>query len=231
MSAIFSLADGVYFCEPDSRTSVFLDARQDRYYALLGQQHQWFAEIRGARTRVELSAAAETLANRLCAHGILTMGSHRPVVASVLSHPGSEVQECRSAPARVSHTELTNYLFALISTVAVWTMNKKRPHRLFDWAVRSHLATSCEHPRPEQDINSLVDKFHRLSTIFITRNDACLFRSLLLMKFLSRFRIESSLVVAVRMCPFGAHSWVERKGVALNEALEITRDYTPIAVF
>lgn len=59
-------------------------------------------------------------------------------------------------------------------------------------------------------------------------HDACRFRSLVLMNYLTRSGIAPDWVFGVRLCPFSAHCWVEYNGVILNEDSDTVAEFRPI---
>ncbi|MGH8293945.1 MAG: lasso peptide biosynthesis B2 protein [Steroidobacteraceae bacterium] len=56
----------------------------------------------------------------------------------------------------------------------------------------------------------------------------CLFDSLALIRFLSRFNLYPDWVFGVQDDPFRAHCWVQAGGRVLNDDLEHVRSYTAI---
>lgn len=56
----------------------------------------------------------------------------------------------------------------------------------------------------------------------------CLFDSLALIRFLSRFRLHPDWVFGVQDDPFNAHCWVQAGTCVLNDDLEHVSTYTPI---
>lgn len=56
----------------------------------------------------------------------------------------------------------------------------------------------------------------------------CLRRSIALVRHLARRGYVSTLVVGIRMRPFGAHAWVQHGTVVLNDSVEEVAKYTPI---
>src|SRR5262249_6564763 len=73
-----------------------------------------------------------------------------------------------------------------------------------------------------------VDAFVRLRPLLFGAQDACLYDSLALMRYLSYFRLFPTCVIGVQTGPFAAHCWVQEGGVVFNDAPEYVRRYTPI---
>jgi hypothetical protein len=76
---------------------------------------------------------------------------------------------------------------------------------------------------------TLALQFDRLRP-WVPRSGRCLPSSLLLLKYLRKHGVSASWVFGVQTFPFEAHCWVEYRGVVLNDTLEHSRWFTPIAV-
>lgn len=74
----------------------------------------------------------------------------------------------------------------------------------------------------------LLTIFRRLRPFVFTAKNQCLFDSLALVQFLSRYDLYPTWVFGVRTGPFGAHCWVQEGDFVFNAALEHTREFTPI---
>ena len=85
---------------------------------------------------------------------------------------------------------------------------------------------AVQHP---EDVGGLmiVDSLPFFGVLFGAQ-DACLFDSLALMRFLSYYVIFPTCVIGVQTGPFGAHCWVQHDAVVFNDAPEYVRRYTPI---
>lgn len=66
---------------------------------------------------------------------------------------------------------------------------------------------------------------------FSQGNPDCLSRSLALLRTLRQARIDASICIGVRKCPFAAHAWVEAAGLVLNDTPGNTDQYFVIARF
>ena len=89
-------------------------------------------------------------------------------------------------------------------------------------------------PRPEpaldgfsvpQDLQRLVSAYFHCRAWLVSTAGKCLLDSLALTTFLSRYGIAASLTIGVRTAPFGAHAWVQRDGLVLNDQCEIVCAY------
>jgi hypothetical protein len=73
-----------------------------------------------------------------------------------------------------------------------------------------------------------VGAFIRLRPLLFGAQDACLYDSLALVRYLSYYRIFPTCVIGVQTGPFAAHCWVQEGAVVFNDAPEYVRRYTPI---
>jgi hypothetical protein len=70
--------------------------------------------------------------------------------------------------------------------------------------------------------------FIRLRPLLFGAQDACLFDSLAMMRYLSYFRVFPTCVIGVQTGPFGAHCWVQHDAMVFNDVPEYVRRFTPI---
>jgi hypothetical protein len=75
-----------------------------------------------------------------------------------------------------------------------------------------------------------TEAFVRLRPLIFGAQDACLYDSLALTRFLSYYRQYPACVIGVQTGPFGAHCWVQEAGFIFNDAPEHVRRFTPIFV-
>ena len=73
-----------------------------------------------------------------------------------------------------------------------------------------------------------TEAFIRMRPLLFGAQDACLYDSLALARFLSYYRQFPSCVIGVQTAPFGAHCWVQEAGFVFNDAPEYVRRFTPI---
>ena len=73
-----------------------------------------------------------------------------------------------------------------------------------------------------------VAAFIRLRPLLFGAQDACLYDSLALLRFLSYYGVFPTCVIGVQTGPFGAHCWVQYQAVVFNDAPEYVRRFTPI---
>jgi hypothetical protein len=73
-----------------------------------------------------------------------------------------------------------------------------------------------------------VGAFIRLRPLLFGAQDACLFDSLALVRFLATYGLFPMCVIGVQTGPFAAHCWVQHGDVVFNDEPEYVRRFTPI---
>ena len=117
----------------------------------------------------------------------------------------------------------------IVALLRSWTL--KRTHSLKDVmasARRWKEQVPSEQPLDLEDVTRLTGQFLAISPYLFTSQDACLFRSLFLLRFLVNRGVAPTWTFGVRLAPFGAHCWVEYEGAVLNDHLEHVAAFTPI---
>lgn len=84
------------------------------------------------------------------------------------------------------------------------------------------------HGYHSEDIKELVEIYNLLRPLFFSSHDRCLFVSLVLVEFLSKYDIYPKIVFGVKMEPFAAHCWVQDGSTILNDEVARTAGFTPI---
>lgn len=82
---------------------------------------------------------------------------------------------------------------------------------------------------PDPELIRRAAVFERLLP-WAPRQEACLYRSFMLLRFLGDFGRDANWVFGVRTRPFEAHCWVQAGGVVLNDSMDHARTYAPILV-
>jgi Transglutaminase-like superfamily len=73
-----------------------------------------------------------------------------------------------------------------------------------------------------------TEAFIRMRPLLFAAQDACLYDSLALTRFLAFYRQYPACVIGVQTGPFGAHCWVQEGAFVFNDAPEYVRRFTPI---
>tara|TARA_R110002020_G_C16321837_1_gene774939 strand:+ start:1058 stop:1750 length:693 start_codon:yes stop_codon:yes gene_type:complete len=218
----------VHFCECDDAL-IFLDVTRDMYFRFTGAQREWFNTICAASEADELPAHASRFAERLVARKVLTQDTaagKNPVATSFPApHASLPKLVTLSHPSRTAKTALD----LSIATLSSWTLEHSRNFEgVIDGVMRwKREERACQSAPIERVLHRVAD-FHAMTPYFFSTRDACRFRSLVLMNYLTRSGIAPDWVFGVRLCPFSAHCWVEYNGVILNEDSDTVAEFRPI---
>jgi len=227
MSA-FHLAPDTYFCLSDG-AYIFLDARADRYFAFVGTTARLFSEIITAHRVDQLSARAGQFANHLVSKGLLLSppATGHPVIACPAPRPNASRFE--HACLLAGSADAAEWPPMLVALVRSWTL--KRLHSLrgtISGARHWKSGVPAGQAKSLDEVAGLTAQFLALAPFLFTTKDACLFRSLFLMRFLAEHQIAATWTFGVRLAPFGAHCWIEYDRAVLNDHLEHVAGFTPI---
>jgi hypothetical protein len=218
----------IHFCDCDDAL-IFLDLTHDRYFQFSGAQREWFDMICAASGPDELPGHAARFAERLLARHILTLDRNagkRPAATSLQAPRASlPTPLTLPAPSRPVKTALALSVAALSS----WTLEQSRNFEgVVDGVTRWKRQAGTNQSSPIESVLERVADFHAMTPYFFSTRDACRFRSLVLMNYLTRSGITPDWVFGVRLCPFGAHCWVEYEGVILNDVSDTVAEFRPI---
>lgn len=225
---MYYLLDHIHFCSL-GRILVFMDTHTDRYFSLPEAASSAFAELREPLPGAGLSPEARSLAARLEKAGVLSQDSRKgrlPIEASNVTFNGSLLDQPQDAFA---HANAGDVILFFASVTALLPLNRKHDFlrallpRLSRWKAKA-APSGEQHPRALEQ----AQKFWRLAPLFISSRDACLYRSALLVRYLSLQNIPSQLHIGARTAPFSAHCWVSTNGFVLNEHLETVNEFRPI---
>lgn len=194
----------------DGSYSVWLDIRQDRYFAV---RHNciWPEEVITSLLKSGLLVDLHEHPNARPA---------TPVSASELS---GEIRLPVLAPApRIRLHHVRNMILAtMIGAVTLKFRGLA--------GVIARMQRRRNAPGPdEQSLRDLVSGFALLRPFFFALRDRCLLSSVVLSEFLARYHVRSQCVFGVRARPFAAHCWLEFNNRVLNDSVERARAFTPI---
>jgi hypothetical protein len=242
-SAKYALAKHAFVCLSDDHVMI-LDVRCDRYRALsmraagrLGALVEgWPVKHPGAEGNTDAEdAASRALAEDLVAKGVLAADPALGKDATPVNIP-RVVADLTSGGALPETAIGVGVLWAFIveSLVAAQWMKRHSFEQLLQKVQRrSTSATSVWTPAQADACRRLVHLFGRLRPWLFASRDACLFESLVLLRFLARHGIAANWVFGVRMKPWGAHCWLQHADVVLSDtsdAVETVNLFTPIMV-
>jgi hypothetical protein len=151
--------------------------------------------------------------------------------------------KARSSNLPRSATALTNADWGVLHRIPIthllyfcgsllWVLLRREPRRLaslLGWIRRQQAAVRRNAGSPNRQMaGDLLASFFRLRIWFYTAHRYCLFDSLVLSVFLTRWRVPCTLVIGVSTKPFRAHAWVQIGDCVLNDTAEHVQTYSPI---
>lgn len=224
----YLLAKHVFVCRHGAH-AIFLDLRADKYFAMeAAKAGQVFSDNAGT---VSDSASDET------SSPIITLLKQGLLTTDPAQGKEPRYTEGVSVSAEVSPDLNDRAPFRLIDVVRFLMATSNAWLRLRYQTLENvvmHVKRRKESKRfgeAAQDaerVQKLVAIYEHLRPFVFGAKDACLFESLTLLDFLSRYGIGATWVFGVRTTPFAAHCWVQHRNVVLNDSLGHTRGFTPI---
>jgi hypothetical protein len=237
----YFLAPHVYPCVTADHV-VLLDLDRDKYVGVAREQVSALARrVRGwPRLGVALSIdateiktpgkRAESVFAKMLAARMLTTDSHIGKEASPVDIPPASdalVQPDLNWRPRITLTDVMRFLLAsMLTSLSMRFL----PLRSVMTGVMKRKAEGLAASGPV-DIaiaRRATESFIRLRPLLFGSQDACLYDSLALTRFLSYYRQYPGCVIGVQTAPFGAHCWVQEAGFVFNDAPEYVRRFTPI---
>jgi hypothetical protein len=199
---------------------VFLDARANLYSCLTRSDAKVLHALLAKGD--EDHADAKALAVDLREAGLLVPCAEAGDALAIASWPGATGDFHGYAGSNLRAGPRAIYRLAVSALEAGFSLLFGGPARwLRSSAPRSDLSLTR--------VCTLALQFDRLRPL-VPRSGRCLPSSLLLLKYLRRHGVSASWVFGVQTFPFEAHCWVEYRGIVLNDTLEHSRWFTPIAV-
>jgi hypothetical protein len=215
---MYALRSGLSYCVIDGAV-VFLDAQQDRYFALTNATARRFLAVSQAiecDCEVNPSEARDFVARNILVEG----DGVRPGSIAAIARPATEwVPPNDAATGSRPHYRMLAFACILTTSVRLRTLS-------FETAIRA-----ARPIRPAATPAGLVP--HVIAAFQATRRHLpwrldCLPASLSLLSYLGRFSISSDLVLAVTIRPFAAHCWVQIGDMVVGDTLERIQPFTPI---
>jgi hypothetical protein len=234
----YALAGHVFVCLQGEHV-VFLDVRNDRYFALEAQQtggldalvRGWPVTIAGARAVPGDDPVQSSVIELLLERGLLSADlqagkAATPVVVPAVTDELSEEGYDGRAPLGFA----VFWKFLVSALTASWVLK----FRGFERAVRrvSDRSEMCAAGGSfdAQRVHALVAAFATLRPFFFTAKGMCLFEALALGEFLARHGVFPRWIFGVQARPFAAHCWLQHDGVVLNDTADHVGRYTPIMI-
>jgi hypothetical protein len=227
----------VYFALENTAV-IFLDLRSDRYSMLVGPEARVFKTlISDHRRRVLNVRASADPQDHEIRHRVLR-GLLENGLLGTDHIPGEALAQADIPIADRNLMDIETLERPVVCARDTW--------RLTSSCIISHLR--LKHERIEQTVDAmerrkklhlfacpaalaevrrLVSIYDRLRPLF-PKDYLCLFDSLSLFDFLTRYGLFPTWVFAVKLDPWSAHCWLQYGTVALNEDVEVARTYVPI---
>jgi len=241
----YFLAPHVYSCVTEDHV-VLLDLEHDKYVgvareqvsALAGRVKGWpligSAQPDAAADGRAPSTRAESVFSKMLAAGMLTTDPAIGKEASPLTMPAASdalIEPDLEWRPRVTFVDVARFLLASVLTALGLRLLPIRSV-ISGVARRKAEASATSGPvaaRVDVEIaRRATEAFIRLRPLLFGAQDACLYDSICLVRFLSYYRQFPSCVIGVQTGPFGAHCWVQEGGLVFNDAPEYVRRFTPI---
>lgn len=215
----FALAKGLSFCAIGEQL-MFLDIARDRYFCLTPDADRAFRQLIAA---VPLDPPDQALVHGLVERGLLcrTADEHLPAACTGPATPHTSLLDTDRSSSRMA---------VILAGIDLFRAGRQLRHARWP-VVLARLARDKAKLNPLQtDADRLWDvaaAFERLGT-FITPIDRCVPRSVAVMRRSIALGLAPTLVIGVRLRPFGAHCWVQYQQTLLNERVDRARTFTPI---
>ena len=237
----YFLAPHVYSCVTEDHV-VLLDLERDKYVGVAREQVSALAgRVKGwpligsgtAEAAAEGRAPgsrAEAVFSKMLAAGMLTTDPAIGKEASplrmadasdALVEPGLEWRP------RVTFVDVVRFLRA--SAVTALGLRLLPIRSVISGLVRRKARAAATRVPVKIDVaRRATEAFIRMRPLLFGAQDACLYDSICLVRFLSYYGQFPACVIGVQTGPFGAHCWVQEGGYVFNDVPEYVRRFTPI---
>ena len=219
-----------------ARYCVFLDALRDRYlavnreeFAALGPWLEGWIGLRGDNdSYASPCTRSEGLAADLCRQGILTTAEcgGKPVVAQTI------IPATKSATADRGRLRASEWLRHSIQFVSATARTRRQFKTQSFETIMRELSSRRERAGDALDVDIQYERqlvlIFDVCRVYYSRPFVCLFDSVCLFNFVSRYGFYPALVFGVIAEPFRAHCWLQEGDTVLNDSVERVLAYTPI---
>jgi Transglutaminase-like superfamily len=234
--AVYHLSRHAFACMA-GRYYVFLDLLRDLYFSVpredLDELAPWIHGVSLASrtalpTGTRLSAAATALAAELVAAGVLKEGPpEEGFLARLAPTPLSDLASARGSLDPAGRRRRLFMDVAASMAYARWALRSTAMYSIVETIGERKRAPPAAGTKEWRRAAELTQVFLHYRPLF-PWDYRCLFDSLALIRFLSRFNLYADWVFGVQDDPFSAHCWVQAGAQVLNDDLEHVRSYTPI---
>ena len=215
---------------------MFLDLKRDSYFSVprhaMEELTPWIGNWRltpcsEARTSTRLSVAAAALASELLAEGMLMEGPETsPDMTRAACAADGDLESMKVADLNARRKKPI-WIAAAALLYADWALRILPIARVIDTVCKRKRSRLAAGPMDCERAAYLTTAFLKYRPLF-PRDYRCLFDSLALVRFLSRYDLYPDWVFGVQEDPFSAHCWVQAGAVILNDRLDNVAGYTPI---
>lgn len=224
MTATLYLNRDVSFCDCDGAILI-LNVDDDSYLRLTPEQSLWFQQIR-QRPVQSLNEPMTRFADALVRRKILTWDEDAGKTIQPETPATSE--QLISLPSGKRPQGARHIATMFYAAFFCSLTERARDFSGVVSAARRWKSKASGHAKPGADMESLVATFHSLSPLFFSTRDACRYRSLCLLRFLTFYGLTPDWVFGVRLSPFQAHCWIEADGYVLNDDVGNVQEYRRI---
>jgi hypothetical protein len=214
---------------------VLLDLKRNKYLGLSGADANALArrvvdlpKCDETSSAVDDGAIAE-LFEEMSSAGMLCrsaeQGAFYPSFA-VAAPAAALIDGYSDVTTRIAARELACFVTAALS--AKWLLRSFSLERIARRIRARRLRRQSDAPPDIERLRCLVAGFAKMRTFAFTASNECLFDSLVLSEFLSRYWIFPHWVFGVTTNPFAAHCWLQQGSVVINDSPEHVRRFSPI---
>jgi Transglutaminase-like superfamily len=230
--AAYFLAPHIFAARVESAV-ILLDSKSDDYILIEPELAPGFLAmlrrggLRAAGDCPSSPAGLADLIGELESRGSITPAAQEgkpfellELIPNSLELPGPRID----AIPRISSGHVAAMVLALIKTAYLLRIRGLRS------AIRHVLHLKATHSSRDSrhDPSDLVEIYHRVRPFFYSAKNKCLFNSLSMIIFLSRYGVVPDWWFGVKLKPFEAHCWVEDERWLYNDQYARTWRYTPI---
>lgn len=242
----YFLAPHVYPCVTEDHV-VLLDLERDKYVGVAREQMSGLAgcvkgwpRIGGGLGTAAGSSGSEApprapagrvegVLSKMLAAGMLTTDPAvgKEVQPLQMEEPSAAlVEPDLDWRPRVTFTDVVRFLVA--SAITAIALRVLPIRRVINGVARRKVALTTQPPVDIEVARRAAEAFIRLRPLLFGAQDACLYDSLAMARFLSYYGQYPSCVIGVQTGPFAAHCWVQDGPYVFNDAPENVRRFTPI---
>ena len=237
-TADYYVCKHVYVCTVRG-SSIFLDLERDRYFALDAVQAGLLdglvagwpsmapeAGVDGRQpeigVQIGMSLVHDRLLTRDAANGKDATPDTAAAVKSMLIEAGM-----RRTP-RIRLKDIRRFLLAYVRVRLAMRCTSLQEITRRVAARKAKFVPAAAQQLDLERMRQIVGVFDVLRALTFTAQFACLFDSLVLIDYLSQYRIYPMWVMGVRTDPFAAHSWVQHDVFVVNGTVDYVGTFTPI---